>query len=67
MERLRRRAELNNGVGIMQIWNECGRQQARADLVAEHGQAGQDAEAQRVIAVVDAAADGRSDPDARWD
>jgi hypothetical protein len=67
VERLLLRAELNNGVGILQVWNVCGQQQARTDLVADHGQTGQDGEARRMIAVVNAAADGRADPDARWD
>lgn len=67
LERLRRRAVLNNGVGIVQIWNVCGQQQARADLTAGHGRSGQDGAARRMIAVVNATAEGRADPDAGWD
>ena len=63
---LRLRAELNEGVGIRQVWQVCGPSQARADLRAEYGDAGQGAEARRMIAAVDAAADHRSDPDVGW-
>ena len=64
---LRLRAELNEGVGIRQVWQVCGPSQARAALRAEHGDAGQGVEARRMTAAVDAAADRRSDPDVRWD
>ncbi|HWM06431.1 MAG TPA: hypothetical protein VNP92_29165 [Actinophytocola sp.] len=66
VERLRLRATLSEGVGILRTWRRCEQQQARDDLYAEHGGAGQDAEARRVIAVVDAAADGQADPEATW-
>jgi hypothetical protein len=66
LERTAQRAALNEAVGILQAWQACGRQQARDDLDHAHGLAGQDAEARRVIAVVDAAADGRADPDGDW-
>ncbi|SES19001.1 hypothetical protein SAMN05216188_12592 [Lentzea xinjiangensis] len=66
-ERLRLRAGLSEGVGILQVWNDCCQQEARDRLLASHGHGGQDAEAARMIAVVDAAADGRADPDAGWD
>ncbi len=67
LERLRLRTALNEGVGILQVWNVCPQQQARAQLLADNGAAGQDAEANRMIAVVDAVADNRADPDADWD
>jgi hypothetical protein len=67
LERLRQRAELDKGIGILQVLNLCGQQQARADLAAEHGRSGQDREARRVIADIEAGADGQADPDARWD
>jgi hypothetical protein len=63
--RLGRRAARDEGVGIRQAWQSCERQQARDDLLAEHGSLGQDAEANRMITAVDAAADRRTDPD--WD
>lgn len=66
LERTRQRAARNEAVGILQAWQACGRQQARDDLDDAHGLAGPDAEARRVIAVVDAAADGRADPDGDW-
>jgi hypothetical protein len=64
---LRRRSALSEGVGILQVWQICGSRQARTDLLAEHGRRDQNAEADRMIAVVDAAAEGRSDPDVSWD
>jgi hypothetical protein len=67
LTRLRLRTALNEGVGILQTWNLCEQQEARAQLLSEHGSAGQDAEADRMIAFVNATADGRTDPDARWD
>lgn len=66
LARLALRTRRNEGVGILQAWHICARQQARDEL-AEHGRAEQDTEAQRMIAVVDATANGRADPDARWD
>jgi hypothetical protein len=67
LERMHRRATLSEGVGILQAWRLCRQQQARDELYAEHGGAGQGAEARRMIAVVDASADGRADPEATWD
>jgi hypothetical protein len=67
MDQLRLRAALNEGVGILQVWNVCEQEQARDQLLADNGAAGQDAEADRMIAVVDAVADNRADPDANWD
>jgi hypothetical protein len=64
---LRRRAALHNGIGILRVRNVCSQQQAHDDLAAEHGRSGPDGEARRMIADVDAAADGRADPDAGWD
>jgi hypothetical protein len=62
-----RRASLGEAIGILQVWRDCGRQQARDDLHTDHGTSGQDNEATRVIAVVNATAQGRADPDATWD
>ena len=67
LQRVHQRAALSEGVGILQTWRLCGQKQVRADLFAEHGRTGQDTEARRVIAVVNAAADRRADPDAMWD
>ena len=66
-QRLRSRTGVNEGVGIFQVWNACRQQQARDRLLAAHGRAGQGSEATRMIAVVDAEAQGRADPDAGWD
>ncbi|MFC0111478.1 hypothetical protein [Kibdelosporangium aridum] len=67
LTRLRQRTALNEGVGILQAWNLCQQQEARDRLLSEHGRAGQDAEADRMIAFVDATANRRADPDAHWD
>lgn len=67
LTRLRLRTALNEGVGILQVWNTCGQQQARDQLLADNGTAGQDAEAGRMIALVNATADNSADPDAQWD
>lgn len=64
---VRRRAELNEAVGILQAWRGCGEQQARDDMHADHGTAGRHAAASRMIAAVNADADGRADPDVRWE
>jgi hypothetical protein len=65
--RMRQRTALNEGIGILQTWNDCAQQQARDQLLADNGATGQNAEADRMIALVDAAADNRTDPDAGWD
>ena len=67
LERLNRRVALNEAIGILQVWRGCGRHQARRDMHARHGAAGQHVEATRMIAVVNAVADGRKDPDLRWE
>ena len=67
VERVLRRAELNEAIGILQAWRGCGEQEARDDMHADHGTAGQHAEASRMIAVVNADADGRADPDVSWE
>jgi hypothetical protein len=67
LERLRLRAAASECVGILQVWHDCGQQQARHELHLGHGSRRSDAEARRVIAVVDAAAGERIDPDASWD
>ncbi|GAB2747072.1 hypothetical protein [Amycolatopsis magusensis] len=67
VERVQRRVALNEAVGIMQAWRDCGQQEARDDLRVEHGVAGQQVEADRLIAVVNADARSRADPDAGWD
>jgi hypothetical protein len=63
---MRLRTALNEGVGILQVWQVCEQQQARDRLLTDNGTSGQDAEADRMIAVVNAAADNRADPDATW-
>ncbi|WP_290056841.1 hypothetical protein [Amycolatopsis solani] len=61
------RAAANEAVGILQVWYACRREQARDELDVTGTAAGQEVEARRIIAVVDAAANGRADPDAGWD
>ncbi|MEV6873370.1 hypothetical protein [Amycolatopsis sp. NPDC051128] len=63
----RQRAAANEAVGILQVWHACAREQARDDLDVTGTTAGREVEARRIIAVIDAAATGRADPDARWD
>jgi hypothetical protein len=58
-----RRAELDEAVGVFRCWHVCDAVQARRDLVDDGGTAGQDAEAARVVALVNAQAEGRADPD----
>ncbi|WP_044851176.1 hypothetical protein [Amycolatopsis orientalis] len=64
LERVRTRTEVSRAIGILQVWNACDRRTASYDL--RDGREHRD-DAQRMIAVVDAAADGSSDPDTRWD
>ena len=66
LSRLQLRAALSEGVGIFQAWHQCAQQEARDQLLAEHGRTGRDAEAHRMIATVDATARGRADPEAHW-
>jgi hypothetical protein len=61
-----RRAAMSEAIGIVRCWQGCDAMQARRDLVDNGGDtAGQDAEAARVAALVDAMAERRADPD--WD
>lgn len=62
-----RRVELNEAIGILQAWRGCGVQKARDDMHTDHGSSGRHAEASRMIASVNADADGRTDPDVRWE
>jgi hypothetical protein len=56
---------LDEAVGIRGAWQGCDTGQARENLLADEGFAGQHAEAARIAAIVDAQAEGRTDPD--WD
>jgi hypothetical protein len=67
LHRLEQRTALNEGIGILQTWNDCEQQQARDQLRTDNGVTGQNAEADRMIAVVNATADDTADPDAHWD
>ena len=67
LHRLHQRTTLNEGIGILQSWHGCEQQQARDRLRDANGSTGQNAEAVRMIAVVDATADDHADPDADWD
>ncbi|WP_378059178.1 hypothetical protein [Actinophytocola glycyrrhizae] len=62
---LARRAAREEAVGVVSSWQHCDTTQARNDLVARGRLDGQDAEVARVVAIIDAVADGRGDPD--WD
>lgn len=56
------RAALSEGTGILQVWHHCEPRHGYDGAAAyEH-----DAEAARVIAVVNDGADNRTDPDAAW-
>jgi hypothetical protein len=63
MAAVSRRADLEQAVGVFRCWHSCDAVQARQDLVDDGGMAGQDAEAARVVAIVDAQAERRADPD----
>jgi hypothetical protein len=67
LNRLDRRARLNTGIGILQVQDACGKQEASDKLCLGHDLAGQDALAARTIAAADADADNRADPDPGWD
>jgi hypothetical protein len=62
---LARRAMVAEAVGVMRCWQRCDTAQARRTLTENAGSDGQDAEAVRVVAIVDAQADGCADPE--WD
>jgi hypothetical protein len=62
---LARQTAFDEAVGIVSCWQGCGPVQARRNLVGHDGAAEQDAEVDRLAALVDARADGRADPD--WD
>jgi hypothetical protein len=60
---LAQRAATNEALGVLQIQRRCSIAQARLRLRSSEGLDGQAAEVARVAADVDAAAQGRSDPD----
>jgi hypothetical protein len=62
---LQRRATLDEGVGVLQAWTGGTAGTARRELVQDFGFDGQDIEAARMIAIVNATADPNADPD--WD
>jgi hypothetical protein len=65
LEHLRRRAAMSTAIGILAAADRCRPDQARATLRADHGRAGEQAEAARVVAVSEANAEPRNDPDWR--
>jgi hypothetical protein len=67
LARLRVRAEVQEGIGILQGWRGCDRRSADDELSAVNGVVGRGPAASRLIRMVDAAACGRDDPDAGWD
>jgi hypothetical protein len=60
---VRQRTALDEATGILMVWGNCGRAEARATLRAPYGRAGETLEAARLLAVVDSAADSGADPD----
>jgi hypothetical protein len=60
-----RRATVAEAVGVMRCWQRCDTTQARRTLTENVGCEGQEAEAVRMAAIIDALADGRTDPE--WD
>jgi hypothetical protein len=67
LERVRTRTASNRAIGILQVRECCGRQQASDDLRDRFSRGGDDSDAARMIASIDADAEGTADPDARWD
>ncbi|MEV4150097.1 hypothetical protein AB0J40_41020 [Amycolatopsis sp. NPDC049691] len=67
LSHLMQRTAASEAVGILQVWHAYPREQARDDLDVTGTPAGREAEARRIIAVVDNAADARADRDAHWD
>lgn len=75
LESLARRVTEDEAVGVLGCWWHCSSGQARAELHARYGPPGGDAdlepgasrgvhaEATRIVAVTNAAADGRADPE----
>jgi hypothetical protein len=64
-DRVRLRAEFHEAVGIAQVWGDEGPVHALTAYSARHSATECTAEAARVRAIVDAAADNRADPDWR--
>lgn len=66
---LARRVAIDEAVGVLRCWWGCSDVQARGELHARYGPGagggigGIDAEAARVVAVSNADADGRADPE----
>lgn len=58
-----RRAALDEGIGVLVAQEQSNGQTARRHLLDTHGLLGQDAEAARLVAIVNATAEGRADPD----
>lgn len=66
LEQVRTRAVVNKAIGILQVWQACDRRQATNDIHDPQGSRGLHGEATRMIAIVDATADGTTDPDTGW-
>jgi hypothetical protein len=60
---MRLRTARHEGVEFLRVWHKCGQDHARDQLGIPEGQ---DVAVARVIAAVNAAAVGRTDPDANW-
>lgn len=56
-------AAVNEAIGILRGWQGCDAAQALDNLTGGAGPAERDAEAARIVAVVNAQADGTADPD----
>ncbi|RSN54596.1 hypothetical protein DMH01_36015 [Amycolatopsis sp. WAC 04182] len=63
VQALEGRAVVSEAVGVLQGWQGCDFAQALDGLSGGTGQAGREAEAARIAAIVDAQADGTADPD----
>jgi hypothetical protein len=60
---LRHRTAVQEAVGLLTVWGDCDQAGARAELGGQRTTATVAAEAARLAAITDAAADNRADPD----
>lgn len=65
LDAIRRRAALHEAVGVVLVWGGDNRSDVLERLCDRRSEADREAEVARVNAVVDAAAEGRADPDWR--
>jgi hypothetical protein len=65
LEAMTRAAAVEEAVGILRGWHHCSTAQARQHLCQHRDNPGRDTEAARLVALANATADPRTDPD--WD